>query len=338
MTQSQKPTWLRFELPVEVVLALAFLTVTLAVGLLSGLPFSLPNSERASFVGIHYLYPLIAIAIWGVTIMFSPERKVSSVFFTALPAYALVLVCHFNLKLWIPHLNGALWDDFFWRTDEAVRPVVDAAMAIRSALDSVIALDGNFYMIGFIAMFYLVFIFVSFRRSEDFRELMVAIICLQILGSIGYLLTPALGPFLYEVGVEPLSTDAQRGMLGSWEANVAGGAAWLADQGGRQLTVGLAAMPSLHTGASFLFLMFAAKRSPVLTGLLTPLFLFITIDAVANRWHYVIDLPVGIGCALLALYLARRFAGEEASASTSTLIEQNDVGQPAPVPENAGAA
>lgn len=310
------------DVPVEIILALAFLLATILTGLLLGLPFSLPSSERASFVGVHYLYPLVAVAIWALTLMFSKERKVSTVFFTALPSYAIVLVCHFNLKLWIPHINPSLWDDFYWASDQVIRPVVDAAIAIREALDFAIPLDGNFYMLGFIAMFYLVFIYISFKKSEDFRELMVAIICLQIIGSIGYLLTPALGPFLYETGVEPMSTNAQAAMLNSWEANAAGGASWLAAEGGRQITVGLAAMPSLHTGASFLFLMFAWKRSPVLTGLLAPLFLFIAVDAVANRWHYVIDLPVGMACAVLALFLAKKLTGN------ATVSSHQSAGQP----------
>ncbi len=318
----------KIELPVEIILAFVFLAITLLVGFALNLPFSLPSSERASFVGVHYLYPLVAIAIWAVTIMFSRERKVSAVFFTALPSYAIVLVCHFNLKLWIPHINPLLWDDFYWATDQAIRPVINAAIAIRESLDFVIPLDGNFYMLGFIAMFYLVFIYISFKKSDDFRELMVAIICLQIIGSIGYLLTPALGPFLYETGVEPMSTGAQAAMLQSWEANAAGGATWLAAEGGRQITVGLAAMPSLHTGASFLFLLFAYKRSPVLTGLLAPLFLFIAIDAVANRWHYVIDLPVGMACAVLALFLARKMTAQTSASSSEAAAPPITIGNP----------
>ena len=296
----------KVRLPIELTIALGFLLVTLIVALAFGLPFNLPSSERASFVGVHYLYPLVAVGIWATIMIFTRGAAVSVVFFTALPSYAIVLVCHFNLKLWIPHINPILWDDFYWWTDQAIRPLINGMIAARQALDFAIPLDGNFYMLGFIAMFYLVFIYTSFKQPQQFRELIIAIICLQIIGSVGYLLAPALGPFLYETGVEPQSTSAQLSMLQAWKANAGGGPTWLAAEGGRQLTVGLAAMPSLHTGASFLFLMFAIKRSPVLTGLLAPLFLFIAVDAVANRWHYFLDLPVGMACAMLALYLARK--------------------------------
>ena len=44
---------LRTALPIEIVIAASFLFVTLSVGLAFGLPFNLPNSERASFVGVH---------------------------------------------------------------------------------------------------------------------------------------------------------------------------------------------------------------------------------------------------------------------------------------------
>jgi membrane-associated phospholipid phosphatase len=118
---------------------------------------------------------------------------------------------------------------------------------------------------------------------------------------------PALGPFIYENGVEPLTTIAQHSMLASYRENVAGGAAWVAANGGPQLTVGLAAMPSLHAGGAFLFLLFAWRSARVLLPIYLPLFAFIMLDAVANRWHYLIDLPVGILLAAACAWAAIRF-------------------------------
>ncbi|NVD45664.1 phosphatase PAP2 family protein [Qipengyuania atrilutea] len=321
---------LKTTFPVEIVIAASFLFVTLCIGLVFGLPFNFPNSQHASFVGVHYLYPLAAIAIWAVYVFFARREHLSGVFLAALPSYAVVLVCHFNLKLWTQHLNPVLWDDALWASDQVLRPTVDLFTYVRVALDPLVSLENNFYMLGFIAMFYLVFFYVWLKHPQEFRRLMLSIIILHILGSIGYLTMPALGPFLYETGVEPFAAAAQEGMLASYRANAEGGAAWLADQGGQQLTVGLAAMPSLHTGASFLFLLFCARKSAAMTAILLPLFCFIAVDAVANRWHYFLDLPVGMGCAALALYLARRLAPQR-SAELAT----NEPADMLPVPQQA---
>ena len=293
-------------IPFEINLAIAFLAFTVATGLWLGLPFSLPNGDRAASVGVNYLYPLIAIAIWAAIMVIQRDRRVSSTFFIALPAYALVLLCHFNLKLWIPHINPALWDDAYWASDEAIRPIVEGVKSLRLAMDPVIPLTSNFYMIGFIALFYLAFGYACLKRPDSFRELVLAAIIMQVLGSFAYLIAPALGPFLYEAGVEPPATAAQQSMLAAWHANVDGGAAWIAAEGGRQITVGLAAMPSLHAGGSFLFLLYALRHAKPLRWPFAFLFLFIALDAVANRWHYAVDLPAGMALAFAATWLAAR--------------------------------
>ncbi len=294
-------------IPLEINLALAFLTFTLAIGLWFGLPFSFPNGDRAASVGVNYLYPLIAIAIWAAIMVIQRSREVSATFFIALPAYALVLLCHFNLKLWIPHINPALWDDAYWASDQAIRPLIDGVKSLRLAIDPVIPLESNFYMIGFIALFYLAFGHACLKRPDAFRELVMAAIIMQILGSFAYLVAPALGPFLFETGVEPPATLAQKSMYASWQANTAGGAAWLVEEGGRQITVGLAAMPSLHAGGSFLFLLYALRHARRLTLPFALLFTFIALDAVANRWHYAVDIPAGMLLALVATWMAARF-------------------------------
>lgn len=292
--------------PLEIGLALVFLGFTLAVGAWLGLPISLPNGDRAAFVGVHYLYPLIGIAIWAAIMLFNRSKQVTTTFFIALPAYTVVLLCHFNLKLWIQHINPALWDDTYWATDQAIRPLIDGAMSVRTAMDWMIPLDSNLYMTGFIALFYLAFGYACLKRPDTFRELVLAVIVMQIMGSFAYVIAPALGPFLYETGVEPPATLAQQSMLASWHANQAGGAAWIAAEGSRQLTVGLAAMPSLHAGGSFLFLIYALRYCDALRLPFILIFIFIALDAVANRWHYAIDLPAGMLLAVFASWIAHK--------------------------------
>jgi hypothetical protein len=288
----------------EIVFTAAFLALTVLVSAGLGLPLNLPGGERAAFVGIHYLYPLLGVAIWGVFAIIGQRGNLGKTLIIALPCYAIVLVCHFNLKLWSPHINPMLWDEFYWQTDQALRPLIDLCFSLRRMIAPVISLESNFYMTGFIAMFYISFCFHALTSPRDFRTLFLAVLFFQGIGALAYLVTPALGPFIYETGIEPLATNAQQSMLASYHANAAGGADWLAAYGATHLTVGLAAMPSLHTGGSFLFLLFAWRYARPLVPLYVLLFAFISIDAVATRWHYLIDLPVGIilalGCALVA--------------------------------------
>lgn len=292
--------------PAELFIAAAFLALTLAVSFGFGLPISLPNGDRAAFVGIHYLYPLLGVALCGAVILLYRRDVMAMTFLVALPAYALILLCHFNLKLWIPHINPLLWDGFYWGTDQALRPLVDACFDIRTAIAPVVPLDSNFYMTAFITLFYLSFCIHAVRDRHDFRTLVLAALLFQGAGALAYLAMPALGPFVYETGVEPLTTIAQQLMLNSYRENIAGGAEWIAANGGPQLTVGLAAMPSLHTGGAFLFLLFAWRSARVLLPIYVPLFAFIAIDAVANRWHYLIDLPVGMVLAAACAWAAIR--------------------------------
>ena len=284
----------------------ALLTATLAMAVILGFPFSLPGGERAAFVGIHYLYPLLGVAVWGVFALIGQRRQMAKTFFIALPCYAIVLICHFNLKLWIGHINPLLWDEFYWQIDTVVRPLVDFAFAARIAISPLIGLDSNFYMVAFITMFYLSFCLHALRDAHQFRTLFLGALFFQGLGAIAYLVMPALGPFLYEAGVEPVQTAAQQSMLGAYRANMAGGADWIAANGSSHLTVGLAAMPSLHTGGSFLFLIFAWRYARVLVPLYVALFAFISVDAVASRWHYVIDLPIGMLLAWASAAIAER--------------------------------
>ena len=308
----------------EIWFTAAMLGVTLAASAILGFRFNLPGGDRAAFVGIHYLYPLLGVAIWGFIALLGQRKHLAKVFFIALPCYFVVLICHFNLKLWSPHINPILWDELYWKSDVLIRPLVDASFATRRAIDPLIPLESNFYMIAFIAMFYISFCFHALRDPHQFRTLFLATLFFQGLGAIAYLIMPAIGPFIYESGIEPGQTSAQISMLASYRENIAGGADWIAAHGATQLTVGLAAMPSLHTGGSFLFLLFAWRYARVLVPLYIFLFAFISIDAVASRWHYMIDLPVGMALAIGCAHAAERLNPSIAAKTEGLEARQPD--------------
>ncbi|MFT4027739.1 MAG: phosphatase PAP2 family protein, partial [Novosphingobium sp.] len=290
----------------EIWLTAALLAAVLAIGGILGFRLNLPRGDSGALVGIHYLYPLIGIAIWGALAFIGQKMHLAQTFLVALPCYAVVLICHFNLKLWAPHINPILWDSLYWQFDIALRPLVDGCLALRRAMAGVVPLDSNIYMTAFISMFYLSFCFHAVRDPHHFRTLFLAALIFQGAGGLAYLVMPALGPFIYETGVEPIQTAAQQSMLRIYHENLDGGSPWISAHGATYLTTGLAAMPSLHTGGSFLFLLFAWRYARVLTVIYVPLFGFIAINAVASRWHYLIDLPVGIALALGSAWIAER--------------------------------
>jgi hypothetical protein len=292
----------------EVTFTVAFLFLMVAVSAALGLPISYPTAGSASFVGIHYLYPLIGVGVWGAFAFLGQRRSLARVFLIALPCYALVLLAHFNFKLWLPHLNPRLYDAVYWQTDLELRAVVDACIQIRTLLDPIIPVNGHFYMMGFVALFYVSFCYHALWTPERFRQLFLAALLFQGLGSLAYLPFPALGPFIFEPGVGDAVAHAQQTMLKFYQDNVAHGPAWLAANGPAHLTAGLAAMPSLHSGGAFLFFLFAWKYGRVLVPLYALLLAYIMIAAVATRWHYVIDIPPGIALGWLSVWLAEKLA------------------------------
>ena len=292
--------------PAEILITGAMLAVMFLLSAAFGLPIVSPSGNRAAFVGVHYIYPLIGVALLGITTFVAGKRDVAMSFFIALPCYVAILFAHFNIKLWIPHINPVMHDEFYWKTDQMVRPIVDACDYIRENIFIFIPYESNFYMLAFIALFYTSFLYHAIKTPAHFRTLVVAILLVQSLGALAYLAAPAIGPFIYEAGVDPTITPGQLGMLEFYRNSVADGPAWIARHGSTHFTVGLAAMPSLHAAGAFLFFLFAWKHGRILLPLYSIILFFILVTSIASRWHYVIDVPVGIALALLCLWLAER--------------------------------
>lgn len=296
----------------EVKIASAMLAVMFVLSWVYSLPIVIPSGDRAAFVGVHYIYPLIGIAILGITTFLAGKREIATSFFLALPCYVAILFAHFNIKLWIPHINTANYDELYWDIDKMVRPLVDICIYIRKDVLFFIPYESNLYMLGFIAIFYISFMYHAIKTPERFRTLVISVLLLQALGALAYLIAPAIGPFLYERGVDPTISDGQSSMLEFYRRSVAEGPGWIAQHGGANFTVGLAAMPSLHAAGAFLFFLFAWKHGRILLPLYCFILFFILVTSIASRWHYVIDIPVGIALAWACLWIAERIGARQA--------------------------
>ena len=301
----------------EVWLTAAMMAIVGVIAVLLGLPLQLPSGDRAAFVGINYLLPLVGVGVFGVFALFGLRRNLASTLLIALPCYTVMMLCYFTIKLWRPLINPTNWDRLYWQIDQALHPLVKACFWLRTSMAPIVPLDSKFYITAFMAMFYISFCFHALRALRGFRVMFLAALIFQGLGALSYLVMPALGPFLFESGVESTQSAAQQMMLGSYHELVAGGSDWLRSNGGTHLTVGLAAMPSLHTGGSFLFLLFAWRYARVLLPIYVPLFSFIVIDSIASRWHYLIDVPVGILLAIGSAWLAEQLVTRSTAADTA---------------------
>lgn len=310
-------------IPIEIMIAGAMLIAMFAFSAIFGLPIVYPTGSRAAEVGIHYIFPLLGVGLMGLIIAVAGDRDVAVKFHLATPCYAAVLFAHFNIKLWIPHINSANYDALYWQTDVWAGPLAAGSIAIRESMLWLIPFEANFYMISFVALFYCSFLYHAIKTPDHFGKLMVAVLLLQSLGTFAYLIAPAIGPFVYEDGINPMVTAGQHTMLEFYRGSITHGPDWIAENGGAHFTAGLAAMPSLHSAGAFLFFLFAWHHAKILVPLYAFLLLFILVTAVASRWHYLIDVPAGTALAWVSFRLANRLTRrKDASEDVSRTIDR----------------
>src|SRR3546814_19797117 len=89
----------------ELAISGAMILIMLLFSLIFKLPIIYPSGERAAFVGIHYIYPLIGVGLLGILIFFVGNRALASRFLIALRCSTAFLFVHFNIILWIPIIN-----------------------------------------------------------------------------------------------------------------------------------------------------------------------------------------------------------------------------------------
>jgi hypothetical protein len=141
-------------------------------------------------------------------------------------------------------------------------------------------------------------------------------------GPLSYLVRPALGPFIFEHGSNALATEAELRMYDVYLQVRDCGAAWVGEHGGQYFAQPLAAMPSLHVGASFIIAYYAVKARLWVSPITVLAFLWIFIESVAARWHYLIDLPVGLLLAALVIVVSNYICRNAAS----TRMQRNGIG------------
>ena len=285
----------------ELGLAMLFAISALIISQIFALPFSIPDSKALEFTGMNPAIPFGLIAAWAVLTMFSKHRLRVFYYLAAFFAYLVILVVHFNIKMWMNIVNPVRWDSLYWQSDQAMRPVIEASFVLHNGLSSIINFENHLYLFAFLAMFVSSIVIHSMRCFMIFRKVIFTAMLVHVLGALGYLIMPAIGPFIYEPGVNALETARQVHMLAGYEGLMAGGRAWIAENGAENMMAAVAAMPSLHVASSAVFVYYAWRHERWLGICYLPLFGFIFMEALATRWHYIVDLIAGLGLTALAI-------------------------------------
>jgi len=286
---------------VELLVAFAFVLVAAVLASSFDLTFAFPSERALEFTGMSYAVPLSLICLLGIVLILMKKTVLLAYYVTAGLAYGIILVTHFNVKLWMSFVNPASWDSFYWSTDQFLRPMVDASFAVHNVIDRNLAFGDHLYLFAFLAMFAGSIIVHSMQSFITFRKVILSAMLVHVLGGLSYLVMPAVGPFLYEPGVNSLETARQGHMHAGYLAMMAEGRAWLPRQGSQFMFAAVAAMPSLHVASSAVFVYYAWRHARWLGVLYLPLFVFIIFEAVATRWHYWIDVLAGLGLTALAI-------------------------------------
>jgi hypothetical protein len=326
----------------EVATVLILLAFALVFSWQTGAPFVVPDPENTGFIGLRYSFPLGLGAIWlgisfllykrrqrrgeGTEIAAATNKRYAIQAMLYFVTFSAVMWLHFNIKLWAPLINPRRFDELYHCIDEALAPLLDLALEARDWVGSRTGdhVD-SWYLLTFAFMFFISFAWHLFRNREGLRNVFLAVLFIEALGPLTYLIAPAAGPFLYGNGQNLIALLNEQAMWEIRELILQQGPAWIAAYGDRYLSAGLAAMPSLHAGAAYIFVHYAVKyRTPLLPAYIV-MYGWILIEALASKWHYLIDLPVGIALALFCIWLSNRFCQEEQKEEQKAEMDERKV-------------
>ena len=306
--------------PDILVLTLACVAFVGIAGLISraiGAPFVMPRGESPA-LGTNFSVPLVAAVVGYAVLQIGarattarrPEgepwsrRALIDLYLLAL--FTLVIYVHFHIKMWIPLINSRNFDATFFAIDNRFRFVIEGLRGVRSAIAVAIPAPDIWYEAAFFSMFSLAFWFHAASRRRWHYHNIVAITLLEMVGPFLYLVTPSVGPFLFEHGDNARATAVQQRMYDEFHALRDGGAGWLEQHGGEYFTAPLAAMPSLHFAVTFVLAYYAVRARLVIAPIVVLAVSWIAIESIVSRWHYLVDLPAGLLLAMAVIALTNR--------------------------------
>ena len=338
----------RIAILVVLLTPLTFLAIALAISAYAGTPFTRPRSGDIPGLHINYWVPPIAAAV-GYVLLQCATRYLSAVKptwrtmvkraagdYLLLGLFILVIYIHFNIKMWIPVINPRVYDSDYIAVDQAAASLIALFDYVRGLLARILPGADLWYQAAFFAVFVLSFLCHALGGRRFHYHNMTALLLIECVGPLTYLIAPAVGPFIYQHGMNALATAAELRMYNVYELVRAGGAGWIAEHGGQFFADPPAAMPSLHVGASFIIAYYAVKARLWVAPIAVFAFCWIFIESVAARWHYLVDLPAGILLAVAIIAVTNRLYRRIPAGEART--KQSVAGQARPTEAVAQAA
>jgi hypothetical protein len=297
---------------------LGFIVLAVLISLATGAPFVVPTESVSPALGFNYSIPVF-VGIGGyfmaqIALQFLPTgRRDRSSWRTGIYVdcyliclFIVVIFVHFHIKMWMPIINPRLFDDHYYALDNHLRFLVNMFEWLHDQLIAFLPFMDSLYQTGLLAMFILSLWFHGFGKRRWYYHSMTAIILIEIIGPLTYLIAPAVGPFIFEEGPHHSTTVAQQTMYLGFQNIQAHGVAWLAQHGDGYFTSPLAAMPSLHVAAGWVLAYYAIKARLIIVPVMLCLLGMLTIDSVVLRWHYLLDIPMGLALAALVIAATNR--------------------------------
>ena len=304
---------------------LLFLGIAAAIALACGVRFVLPTEARSPALGFSGTVPVLVAALgYAAALLLARKaarrdnRRLLGDTLTDLLYLALFIgtsTLYFQLKLWMPLVNHALYDQALFSVDQRLHPLLDGVSRLRNGIAAGLPMADFWYQGAQLGLFILSFWGLAFRRDRRWHQHNVTALLLNLMiGALAYLLVPAVGPFVFEQGQNAAASQAQHAMLEVFDAARTQGAAWIAAHGGEHFTAAPAAMPSLHLSAALIVIYYTARARSALLPLMVAFGGWIAIEALAARWHYLADLPAGAlvaAASIAATNLAYRRRAED---------------------------
>lgn len=148
-------------------------------------------------------------------------------------------------------------------------------------------------------------LWLYFKKKRNlYLRFAMAFLLVNLIGFVGYYLHPAAPPwYAINYGFEPiLNTPGHPAGLGRFDELT--GLTLFQHMYGRNANV-FAAVPSLHAAYMVVALYYAVmnKCKPAILTLFSVIMVGIWFTAVYTSHHYIIDVLLGIGCALLGIFI-----------------------------------
>lgn len=231
--------------------------------------------------------------------------------------FGIVVTASLYIKLLEPLVRQASYDRIYDSMDRAWFFWMKPLIAWRVRYLHFHWVD-TLYFVFFFGMFLVSFSVHAFYGRAGLRRVFLATLLVQGIGGVLYLAAPAVGPFLYHASVNALMGSTENSFLLVRQSELAGGIPWFNSNSGHFIDVGLAAMPSLHAAGSLVFFYYAWRYVKWLGMVYTPVFAWILFGTMATRWHYGIDLVVGVALTCGCIALTNRWMDAHEAAHRTT--------------------